>query len=83
VVLAVMLMAPTRAVRQKCAKCLKFQYVVSGPTELIGSEARPRYQSLRSERPLWGCFALRARDLPRVEPHQFLTLLARRFHMAA
>jgi len=44
VVLAVMLMAPYRASRQKCANCREFQLVVSGPTELLGSVARPRYQ---------------------------------------
>ena len=29
-----------------------------GPAELLGSVAGPRYQRIRSERPLWGRFAL-------------------------
>ena len=52
-----MLMAPYRAVRQKCAKCLKFQYVVSGPTELVELVARPRtIESKRTAPPGPSCF---------------------------
>jgi len=49
----------------------------------IGAKARPRYQRIRSKRPLRGRFALAACDLPRAGQRRFLTLSALRIHMAA